>query len=236
MVFVWSYLTDEDPAYTLVQVSLNDLIMLVLFAPIVRFLVSGAASLHVPFSVLLDSVLVFIVIPLGAGSALRYWFVRQHGMEWFEKILLPRFAPVTVVALLITLVFHFCLRGRQHYEPVLPCLPHRYPDSSAGLFQFGLRLRPDAGFPSSAFDCRTWGIDGRQQLFRTRSRDRYRPLWAGLKCCARNRRRCVGGGPGHAPHLRCLQLNPGLVPGGGWQTIRREGVDRMCAPSVLTFS
>jgi len=70
MVFVWSYLTDGDPAYALVQVSLNDLIMLVLFAPIVRFLVSGAASVHVPFSVLLDSVLVFIVIPLGAGSAL----------------------------------------------------------------------------------------------------------------------------------------------------------------------
>ena len=48
MVFVWSYLTDGDPAYTLVQVSVNDLIMLVLFAPIVRFLVSGASSLAVP--------------------------------------------------------------------------------------------------------------------------------------------------------------------------------------------
>ena len=63
MVFVWSYLTDGDPAYTLVQVSVNDLIMLVLFAPIVTFLVSGASSLHVPFQVLLYSVLVFIVDP-----------------------------------------------------------------------------------------------------------------------------------------------------------------------------
>ena len=61
MVFVWSYLTDGDPAYTLVQVSVNDLLMLVLFAPIVPFLVSGASSLHVPFQVLLYSVLVFIV-------------------------------------------------------------------------------------------------------------------------------------------------------------------------------
>ena len=69
MVFVWSYLTDGDPAYTLVQVSVNDLIMLVLFAPIVRFLVSGASSLHVPFKVLLYSVVVFIVIPLAAGVA-----------------------------------------------------------------------------------------------------------------------------------------------------------------------
>src|SRR5580765_5235956 len=67
MVFVWSYLSDGDPAYTLVQVSVNDLIMLVLFAPIVRFLVSGASSLDVPFRVLLYSVGIFIVIPLVAG-------------------------------------------------------------------------------------------------------------------------------------------------------------------------
>lgn len=107
MVFVWSYLTDGDPAYTLVQVSVNDLIMLILFAPIVRFLVSGASSLHVPFNVLLYSVLVFIVIPLVAGSLLRSWFIRRHGAEWFERSLLPRFAPVTVIALLITLVFIF---------------------------------------------------------------------------------------------------------------------------------
>ena len=64
MVFVWSYLTDGDPAYTLVQVSLNDLIMLVLFAPVVRLLVSGTSSLSVPFGVLLWSVVLFIAIPL----------------------------------------------------------------------------------------------------------------------------------------------------------------------------
>src|SRR5512144_630796 len=81
MVFVWSYLSDGDPAYTLVQVSVNDLIMLVLFAPIVRFLVSGASSLHVPFQVLLYAVAIFIVIPLSAGSALRRWFIGAHGQE-----------------------------------------------------------------------------------------------------------------------------------------------------------
>lgn len=110
-VFVWSYLTEGDPAYTLVQVSVNDLIMLLLFAPIVRLLVSGASSLQVPFSVLLYSVLVFIVIPLAVGSSLRYWFIRRRGVEWFEKILLPRFAPLTVVALLITLVFIFAFQA-----------------------------------------------------------------------------------------------------------------------------
>jgi len=107
MVFVWSYLTDGDPAYTLVQVSVNDLIMLFLFAPIVRFLVSGASSLTVPFMVLLYSVVAFIVIPLVAGVGLRIWLIRRHGKIWFEETLLPRFAPVTIGALLATLVLIF---------------------------------------------------------------------------------------------------------------------------------
>ncbi len=111
MVFVWSYLTNGDPAYTLVQVSVNDLIMLFLFAPIVRFLVSGASSLQVPFNVLLYSVFIFIVIPLAAGSALRYWFLRKHGVKWFEQKLLPRFAPVTILALLVTLIFIFAFQA-----------------------------------------------------------------------------------------------------------------------------
>ncbi len=111
MVFVWSYLTEGDPAYTLVQVSLNDLIMLFLFAPIVRFLVNGASSLHVPFQVLLYAVGIFIVIPLAAGSLLRAWFIRAHGQEWFEKALLPRFAPVSMLALLATLVLIFAFQA-----------------------------------------------------------------------------------------------------------------------------
>jgi len=111
MVFVWSYLSDGDPAYTLVQVSVNDLLMLVLFAPIVRFLVSGASSLHVPFEVLLYSVLVFIVIPLVAGVLLRQWFMRAKGRAWFENVLLPRFAPVSMAALLATLVLIFAFQA-----------------------------------------------------------------------------------------------------------------------------
>ncbi len=111
MVFVWSHLTDGDPAYTLVQVSVNDLIMLVLFVPIVRFLVTGASSLTVPFAVLLYSVIVFIVIPLTAGTILRWFLIRRGGKDWFEKDLLPRFAPVTITALLATLVFIFAFQA-----------------------------------------------------------------------------------------------------------------------------
>jgi ACR3 family arsenite transporter len=111
MVFVWSSLSDGDPAYTLVQVSVNDLIMLVAFAPIVKFLVSGAAGLEVPFSVLLYSVLVFVVIPLVLGSASRAWLIRHKGIEWFTRRFLTALQPVTVIALLATLVAIFAFQA-----------------------------------------------------------------------------------------------------------------------------
>ncbi len=111
MVFVWSHLTNGDPAYTLVQVSVNDLIMLLLFVPIVQFLVHGASSLTVPFQVLLTSVIVFIVVPLLAGVLLRSFLLRRHGRAWFEGVLLPKFAPVTIAALLATLVLIFAFQA-----------------------------------------------------------------------------------------------------------------------------
>jgi ACR3 family arsenite transporter len=83
MVFVWSYLTDGDPAYTLVQVALNDLIMLVLFAPLVVLLL-GISNITVPFDVLLASVLLYIVIPLTAGALSRSLLLRARGPAWFE--------------------------------------------------------------------------------------------------------------------------------------------------------
>lgn len=110
MVFVWSYLTRGDAAYTLVQVSVNDLIMLVLFAPIVKFLVTGTSSLFVPFAVLVYAVVLFIVIPLVAGSLTRFLLIRSHGREWFETRLLPRFHPVAIMALLATLVLIFAFQ------------------------------------------------------------------------------------------------------------------------------
>jgi ACR3 family arsenite transporter len=110
MVFVWSYLTDGDPAYTLVQVSVNDLIMLVLFAPIVKFLVTGASSLTVPFLVLLYAVFFFIVIPLGAGVVSRTWLIRAKGVAWFEHFT-GMLHPVTVGALLVTLVCIFAFQA-----------------------------------------------------------------------------------------------------------------------------
>ncbi|MFO0838866.1 MAG: ACR3 family arsenite efflux transporter [Phycisphaerae bacterium] len=111
MVFVWSYLTRGDAAYTLVQVSVNDLLMLVLFAPIVTFLVSGASALTVPFMVLIYAVICFVVIPLAAGAIKRRTLIRRRGVEWFEKSFLPRFHPIAVSALLATLVLIFAFQA-----------------------------------------------------------------------------------------------------------------------------
>lgn len=111
MVFVWSYLTDGDPAYTLVQVSVNDLLMLIAFAPIVTLLVSGASSLTVPFIVLVYAVTLFIVIPLSAGTLTRVWVVRSRGLNWFEKQFLPVLHPVSIMALLITLIIIFAFQA-----------------------------------------------------------------------------------------------------------------------------
>src|SRR4029077_17291209 len=110
MVFVWSHLSNGDPAYTLVQVSVNDLIMLVAFAPIVKFLVSGTAGLEVPFRVLLYSVLIFVVIPLALGAVSRAALIRRNGREWFERFL-TRFNPITILALLATLVLIFAFQA-----------------------------------------------------------------------------------------------------------------------------
>jgi ACR3 family arsenite transporter len=111
MVFVWSYLTDGDPSYTLVQVSVNDLIMLFLFAPIVTLLVSGASHLVVPFRVLMYSVFAFIVIPLSLGALSRTIMMRKKGQIWFESRFIPFFQPVTVIALLLTLVLIFAFQA-----------------------------------------------------------------------------------------------------------------------------
>jgi ACR3 family arsenite transporter len=111
MVFVWSYLTDGDPAYTLVQVAVNDLIMLFAFAPIVAFLITGASDLTVPLNVLLYAVMIFIVIPLAAGSLSRHFLIKQKGIEWFEKKFLAFFHPITIIALLFTLLTIFAFQA-----------------------------------------------------------------------------------------------------------------------------
>jgi len=111
MVFVWSYLTDGDPNYTLVQVSINDLIILVAFVPIVGLLL-GITNISIPYDTLVASIIVFVVIPLIAGVITQRLMIRRRGEEWFKKVFLPRLKPVSIIALLITLVLLFAFQGQ----------------------------------------------------------------------------------------------------------------------------
>lgn len=111
MVFVWSYLTDGDPAYTLVQVAINDIIMLFLFAPTVMFLL-GVSDIVIPRDVLYMSVLLYIVIPLAAGYFTRRVFLGMKGEQWFNARILSPLKPVTVIALLATLIIIFAFQGQ----------------------------------------------------------------------------------------------------------------------------
>lgn len=110
MVFVWSYLTDGDPNYTLVQVSVNDLMILVAFVPIVGLLL-GITNLQVPYDTLVASVLIFVVVPLLAGYLTQKILTDRKGETWFKASFLPRFKPVSVLALLLTLILLFAFQG-----------------------------------------------------------------------------------------------------------------------------
>ena len=111
MVFVWSQLTRGDAAYTLVQVAVNDLIILIAFAPIVAFLL-GIGGVSVPWLTLLLSVGVFVVVPLSAAAITRSWVIRRRGIEYFTGKFVPRFAPITMVGLLLTLIILFSFQGQ----------------------------------------------------------------------------------------------------------------------------
>lgn len=110
MVFVWSYLTDGDPNYTLVQVSVNDLLILIIFVPLVGLLL-GITDVEIPYDTLVFSVVVFVVVPLVAGYITNKVLVNKNGKEWFTNDFLPKFKPVSIIALLATLVLLFAFQG-----------------------------------------------------------------------------------------------------------------------------
>lgn len=106
MVFVWSTLTKGNPAYTVVQVATNDLIILIAFVPIVKFLL-GVSNVSVPYSSLFISVLLFVVVPLAGGVITRIRVVKQKGLRYFEETFLHKFDNATTLGLLLTLVLIF---------------------------------------------------------------------------------------------------------------------------------
>lgn len=103
MVFVWSYLTKGNAAYTVVQVATNDLIILIAFTPIVAFLL-GIGGVTIPWDTLFLSVALFVVIPLVGGAVTRNLVIKKRGLDYFEKSFVPKFGNVTTIGLLLTLI------------------------------------------------------------------------------------------------------------------------------------
>lgn len=106
MVFVWSTLTKGNPAYTVVQVATNDIIILIAFVPIVKFLL-GVSHVSVPYSTLFLSVFLFVVIPLAGGIFTRIGVIKSRGKKYFENQFVHQFDGITTVGLLLTLVLIF---------------------------------------------------------------------------------------------------------------------------------
>ena len=112
MVFVWSHLTKGEPHFTLSQVALNDVIMIFAFAPLVGLLL-GLSAITVPWDTLLLSVLVYIVVPLIIANLWRGWLLKhEHGYARLQRVL-DRLHPVSLIALLATLVLLFAFQGEQ---------------------------------------------------------------------------------------------------------------------------
>ena len=110
MVFVWSSLTKGDPAYTVVQVATNDLIILVAFIPIVKFLL-GVSNVTVPWDTLILSVILFVVIPRAGGMLTRYLVTKKKGKDYFENTFVKKFDGITTIGLLLTLIMIFSFQG-----------------------------------------------------------------------------------------------------------------------------
>lgn len=121
MVFVWSYLTDGDPGYTLVQVSVNDLVLLVAFVPIVKLLL-GVANIDIPYDTLILSVVVFVVVPLAAGVFANRFLTAKYGHDWFTNVFMAKLKNFSIVALLSTLVLLFAFQGEKIVESPMQIL------------------------------------------------------------------------------------------------------------------
>lgn len=110
MVLVWGYLAKGNAGHTLVMVALNSLVMLILFGVLGGFLL-GVGKLPVPWQALLLSIGIYVALPLVAGFFSRKWIIANKGKEWFEEKFLHLLTPVTITALLLTLVLLFSFKG-----------------------------------------------------------------------------------------------------------------------------
>lgn len=137
MVFVWSHLTQGNPAYTVVQVATNDLIILIGFVPIVGFLL-GLTGITIPWATLILSIFLFVVVPLISGVSTRLLVVRSRGLDYFTHDFLPKFNGITILGLLLTLTLLFAFQGNVILDNPLHIILIAIPLILQTLFIFAL--------------------------------------------------------------------------------------------------
>jgi ACR3 family arsenite transporter len=210
MVFVWSHLTNGDANYTLVQVSLNDLILVFAFAPVAGMLL-GVTDLEVPWETLLASVVIFVVAPLAAGLLTHRHLGARGGLEAIEK-LASKLKPTSILGLLLTVVLLFGFQAETIVEQpgrvaliAVPLLP-------AELRNLRDRLWPRASASTPLRRCGTGGDDRHIELLRARGRRRHQPLRSLIGRCSRHRCWRPHRGAGHAVAGVLCQPDEALVP------------------------
>ena len=196
MVFVWSNLVEGEPHFTLSQVALNDTIMVVAFAPLVALLL-GLSSITVPWDTLILSVVLYIVVPVIAAQLWRHLLLTQGGQAALARTL-RALTPLSLSALLLTLVLLFGLQGEQIMRQPIVIALLGGADPDPGLFQRRAGLLAEPPPRSRVVRGRAFGLDRSQQLLRIGRGDGNRPLWLPVRRGARNRRWRAGGSAGHA--------------------------------------
>lgn len=197
MVFVWSYLTRGDAAYTLVQVALNDLIMLFAFAPIVVFLL-GVSNIPIPWDTVALSVVLYIVIPLAAGYLTRRTLIARHGIEWYDNVFMKKVGPITPVGLIITLVLLFAFQGEVILEAPLHIVLIAIPLILQTFLIFFIAYGWAKAWKVPHNVAAPRGDDRCQQLLRAGGGRCHRPLWPAVRRGAGHCGGRAGGGAHHA--------------------------------------
>ena len=212
MVFVWSNLSDGEPDFTLTQVALNDTIMVFAFAPIVGLLL-GLSAITVPWETLLLSVGLYIVVPVVLAQILRRSVLSRAGLPGLQR-LLARLQPISLVALLATLVLLFGFQGEQIIEQPLIIALLAVPILIQVYFNSGLAYLLNRATGEAHCVAAPFGPDRRQQLLRAGRRRRHQPLRLLLRRGAGHRRRRADRGAGDAVGREDRQCEQGLVRSG----------------------
>ena len=204
MVFVWSNLVDGEPHFTLSQVALNDTIMVVAFAPIVGLLL-GLSSITVPWDTLFLSVVLYIVVPVIVAQIWRAALLRQGGPAALSRML-SRLAPLSLCALLLTLVLLFGLQGEQIMRQPLVILLLAVPIIIQVYFNAGLAYWLNRALGVEWCVAGPSALDRRLEFLRTRGGDGDRSVRISVGRGARDRGRRARGSAGHA-HRSCASCD-----------------------------